>query len=189
MSKTVVSEIADRAAFFHLLAHNPGLIVLKLGAVDASPFVPDCPFGEAYPEFVASVAAADAYDSAIACENAIRVAQKLNTDDENRILQKESDNYAAEMRAQNLADIEYCDKHNLSKPAYISPVVVLTDDELQSNKNAASARAFVAFETACRKIVAVGLDEITTCSTFFSTYIAFANDTYAALESHHHQHL
>jgi hypothetical protein len=32
MSKTVVSEIADRAAFFHLLSHNPGLIVLKLGA-------------------------------------------------------------------------------------------------------------------------------------------------------------
>ena len=32
MSKTVVSEIADRTAFFHLLSHNPGLIVLKLGA-------------------------------------------------------------------------------------------------------------------------------------------------------------
>ena len=32
MSKTIISEIADRDAFFHLLKHNPGLIVLKLGA-------------------------------------------------------------------------------------------------------------------------------------------------------------
>lgn len=32
MSKQVISEIANREAFFHLLANNPGLIVLKLGA-------------------------------------------------------------------------------------------------------------------------------------------------------------
>ena len=32
MSKKIVSEIANREAFFHLLGHNPGLIVLKLGA-------------------------------------------------------------------------------------------------------------------------------------------------------------
>jgi thiol-disulfide isomerase/thioredoxin len=37
MSKTVVSQIADRAAFFHLLSHNPGLIVLKLGATWCGP--------------------------------------------------------------------------------------------------------------------------------------------------------
>lgn len=32
MSKEIISEIANRDAFFHLLKHNPGLIVLKLGA-------------------------------------------------------------------------------------------------------------------------------------------------------------
>ena len=32
MSKQVISEIANRAAFLTLLDHNPGLIVLKLGA-------------------------------------------------------------------------------------------------------------------------------------------------------------
>ena len=31
-SKQVISEIESRDAFFHLLRHNPGLIVLKLGA-------------------------------------------------------------------------------------------------------------------------------------------------------------
>ena len=32
MSKQIISEIASREAFFHLLGNNPGLIVLKLGA-------------------------------------------------------------------------------------------------------------------------------------------------------------
>ena len=32
MSKEIISEIANRDAFFHLLQHNPGLIILKLGA-------------------------------------------------------------------------------------------------------------------------------------------------------------
>ena len=32
MSKTVVSEIVNRDAFFTLLKHNPGLIVIKIGA-------------------------------------------------------------------------------------------------------------------------------------------------------------
>ena len=32
MSKQVISEIADRQAFMTLLQHNPGLIVIKLGA-------------------------------------------------------------------------------------------------------------------------------------------------------------
>lgn len=32
MSKQVISEIASRDAFFHLLHNNPGLIILKLGA-------------------------------------------------------------------------------------------------------------------------------------------------------------
>ena len=32
MSKEVVSEIPTRDAFFHLLKHNPGLIVITLGA-------------------------------------------------------------------------------------------------------------------------------------------------------------
>ena len=37
MSKQVISEIANRAAFFHLLQHNPGLIVLKLSALWCAP--------------------------------------------------------------------------------------------------------------------------------------------------------
>jgi thioredoxin-like negative regulator of GroEL len=32
MSKEIISEIANRDAFFHLLQHNPGLIILKLGS-------------------------------------------------------------------------------------------------------------------------------------------------------------
>jgi thiol-disulfide isomerase/thioredoxin len=32
MSKQVISEIPNRDTFFHLLKHNPGLIVIKLGA-------------------------------------------------------------------------------------------------------------------------------------------------------------
>ena len=32
MSKQIISEIANRDAFFHLLQHNPGLIILKLSA-------------------------------------------------------------------------------------------------------------------------------------------------------------
>lgn len=32
MSKQIISEIASRDAFFHLLHNNPGLIILKLGA-------------------------------------------------------------------------------------------------------------------------------------------------------------
>jgi len=32
MSKQVVSEIPDEQAFFKLLQHNPGLIIIKLGA-------------------------------------------------------------------------------------------------------------------------------------------------------------
>jgi len=32
MSKQIISEISDRNAFMTLLQHNPGLIVLKLGA-------------------------------------------------------------------------------------------------------------------------------------------------------------
>ena len=32
MSKQIISEILNRDAFFHLLKHNPGLIVIKLGA-------------------------------------------------------------------------------------------------------------------------------------------------------------
>jgi hypothetical protein len=32
MSKQIVSEIADRNAFMTLLQHNPGVIVIKLGA-------------------------------------------------------------------------------------------------------------------------------------------------------------
>jgi len=32
MSKQVISEIVDRGAFMTLLQHNPGLIVIKLGA-------------------------------------------------------------------------------------------------------------------------------------------------------------
>jgi len=32
MSKEVISEIPNRNTFFHLLKHNPGLIIIKLGA-------------------------------------------------------------------------------------------------------------------------------------------------------------
>ena len=32
MSKQVISEISNREAFFHLLEHNPGLIIIKLGS-------------------------------------------------------------------------------------------------------------------------------------------------------------
>ena len=32
MSKQVISEIPNRDSFFHLLKHNPGMIVIKLGA-------------------------------------------------------------------------------------------------------------------------------------------------------------
>jgi thioredoxin 1 len=32
MSKEVISEIPNRETFFHLLANNPGLIIIKLGA-------------------------------------------------------------------------------------------------------------------------------------------------------------
>lgn len=32
MSKQVISEITNRQAFFHLLEHNQGLIIIKLGA-------------------------------------------------------------------------------------------------------------------------------------------------------------
>ncbi len=31
-NKEVISEIPNREAFFHLLKHNPGLIIIKLGA-------------------------------------------------------------------------------------------------------------------------------------------------------------
>jgi thiol:disulfide interchange protein len=37
MSKQIVSEIANRDAFFTLLQHNPGLIVLKLGSSWCAP--------------------------------------------------------------------------------------------------------------------------------------------------------
>ena len=37
MSKEIISEIASRDAFFHLLANNPGLIILKLGATWCGP--------------------------------------------------------------------------------------------------------------------------------------------------------
>lgn len=37
MSKQVISEITDRQAFFHLLQHNPGLIIIKLGATWCGP--------------------------------------------------------------------------------------------------------------------------------------------------------
>jgi thioredoxin-like negative regulator of GroEL len=37
MSKQVISEITNRQAFFHLLEHNPGLIIIKLSAVWCQP--------------------------------------------------------------------------------------------------------------------------------------------------------
>ncbi len=36
-SKQIISEIANREAFLHLLTHNTGLIVLKLGATWCGP--------------------------------------------------------------------------------------------------------------------------------------------------------
>ena len=35
MNKSVITEIANRDAFFHLLLNNTGLIILKLGANSA----------------------------------------------------------------------------------------------------------------------------------------------------------
>ena len=32
MSKQIISDIPNRESFFHLLGHNPGLIIIKLGA-------------------------------------------------------------------------------------------------------------------------------------------------------------
>ena len=32
MSKQIISEISNRQAFFNLLEHNPGLIIIKLGS-------------------------------------------------------------------------------------------------------------------------------------------------------------
>lgn len=37
MSKQVISEILNREAFFHLLQHNPGLIIIKLSASWCAP--------------------------------------------------------------------------------------------------------------------------------------------------------
>jgi len=37
MSKEIISQIASRDAFFHLLNNNPGLIILKLGATWCGP--------------------------------------------------------------------------------------------------------------------------------------------------------
>jgi len=37
MSKQVISEIANRDAFFLLLQNNPGLIIIKLGAIWCGP--------------------------------------------------------------------------------------------------------------------------------------------------------
>lgn len=37
MSKEIISEIPNRDAFFHLLQHNPGLIIIKLGATWCGP--------------------------------------------------------------------------------------------------------------------------------------------------------
>jgi thiol-disulfide isomerase/thioredoxin len=37
MSKQIISQIASRDAFFHLLGNNPGLIILKLGATWCGP--------------------------------------------------------------------------------------------------------------------------------------------------------
>ena len=37
MSKQIISEIASREAFLHLLTNNPGLIILKLGATWCGP--------------------------------------------------------------------------------------------------------------------------------------------------------
>jgi len=37
MSKQIISEISNREAFFKLLHHNPGLLILKLGATWCGP--------------------------------------------------------------------------------------------------------------------------------------------------------
>jgi thiol-disulfide isomerase/thioredoxin len=37
MSKQIISEIANRDAFFHLLEHNPGLIIIKLTSTWCGP--------------------------------------------------------------------------------------------------------------------------------------------------------
>lgn len=37
MSKQIISQIASREAFFHLLGNNPGLIIIKLGATWCGP--------------------------------------------------------------------------------------------------------------------------------------------------------
>ena len=37
MSKEIISEIPNRDSFFHLLQHNPGLILIKLGATWCGP--------------------------------------------------------------------------------------------------------------------------------------------------------
>jgi len=36
-SKQIISEISNRNAFFKLLEHNPGLVILKLGAAWCGP--------------------------------------------------------------------------------------------------------------------------------------------------------
>lgn len=48
MSKEIISEIANRDAFFHLLQHNPGLIVLKLGSSWCQPCAKIKPAVEAF---------------------------------------------------------------------------------------------------------------------------------------------
>jgi thioredoxin-like negative regulator of GroEL len=48
MSKEIISEIANRDAFFHLLQHNPGLIILKLSAVWCPPCAKIKPAVEAF---------------------------------------------------------------------------------------------------------------------------------------------
>ena len=37
MSKQIISEIESKNAFFHLLDHNPGLVILKFGATWCGP--------------------------------------------------------------------------------------------------------------------------------------------------------
>jgi thioredoxin 1 len=37
MSKEIISEIPDRTSLFYLLDHNPGLIIIKLGATWCGP--------------------------------------------------------------------------------------------------------------------------------------------------------
>ena len=46
MSKKIISEITNRDAFFHLLGHNPGLIILKLGGDrDLKMILKECSLG------------------------------------------------------------------------------------------------------------------------------------------------